>query len=120
VFTPEFNQRAAAYFAGQGFEVVGSSSAELAVDPDAIEPDAVRDWVTGHVPERAEAVFIGGNGFRTVEAIDPIEQALGRPVLTANQVLLWHLLAAAHASLSVTGYGRLFARLDETDTNPPS
>jgi len=34
---------------------------------------------------------------------------LGRPVLTANQVLLWNLLGQASASVEISGYGRLFA-----------
>jgi maleate isomerase len=107
-FAPEYNDLGADYFASQGVEVVGSTSAELALDPDAIEADAVTDWVASHVSDAAEAVFIGGNGFRTVEAIDPLERALGRPMLTANQVLLWQLLAVAHAPLVITGYGRAF------------
>lgn len=107
-FEPEFNQLAAGYFTGQGFEVVGSSSAELALDPAAIEPDAVVDWVAGYVPQAAEAVFIGGNGFRTAAAIEELEVSLDRPVLTANQVLLWQMLAHADAVLPIAGYGRLF------------
>ena len=33
------------------------------------------------------------------------EQELGRPVLTANQVLLWGALRAAGADAQVSGYG---------------
>jgi maleate isomerase len=61
------------------------------------------------VPTTAEAVTIGGNGFRSVGAIDALEAELRRPVLTANQVLLWAALRAAAAdSAIVEGYGRLF------------
>jgi maleate cis-trans isomerase len=35
----------------------------------------------------AEAVFFGGNGFRAIGMIAALEQALGRPVLTGNQVV---------------------------------
>lgn len=109
-FAPEFNELGAGCFASQGFEVVCSTSAELTPDPNAIEAGAVTDWIASHVPDAAEAVYIGGNGFRTVGAIEPLEQALDLPVLTANQVLLWQLLAAAHLSFAVTGFGRLFDR----------
>ena len=44
------------------------------------------------MPERAEAVFIGGNGLRAVGVIKALEEALNRPVLTANQVAFWQAL----------------------------
>jgi maleate isomerase len=54
--------------------------------------------------------FTVGNGFRAAGAIAALEAALGRPVLTSNQVLLWNLLAHAGATFEVSGYGRLFVR----------
>jgi maleate isomerase len=54
-------------------------------------------------------VFVGGNGFRAVGTIDALESTLGRPVLTANQVLLWAALRATRAPTAIDGYGRLFA-----------
>jgi maleate isomerase len=108
-FAREFNDLGAAYFASQGFNVVSSELAGLSHDPDAIEPVAVCEWTSRHVSDAAEAVFIGGNGFRAVGAIQPLETAIGRPVLTSNQVLLWQLLAHADAGLEINGYGRLFA-----------
>jgi maleate isomerase len=62
------------------------------------------------VPARADAVYIGGNGFRAVGVIQALEEDLGIPVLTANQVLLWHLLRLAGTRAPVAGYGRLFDR----------
>jgi maleate isomerase len=108
-FAREFNDLGAAYFASQGFDVVSSQSAGLSHDPDTVEPDAVCEWTSRHVANAAEAVFIGGNGFRAAGAIQALETAIGRPVLTSNQVLLWQLLAHADASLEINGYGRLFA-----------
>lgn len=61
------------------------------------------------VPDDAEAIFIGGDGFRTARTIERLEQALGRPVLTANQALLWRLLTQIAAPGELDGYGRLFA-----------
>jgi maleate isomerase len=54
-----------------------------------------------------------GNGFRAAGAIEPVEAAIGRPVLTSNQVLLWQLLAQAGDTSEIHGYGRLFARKSE-------
>jgi maleate isomerase len=50
-----------------------------------------------------------GNGFRAAAAIECLEAAIGRPVLTSNQVLLWGILAHVGAALEICGYGQLFA-----------
>lgn len=91
----EFNELGAVYFAQQGFGVVSSVSAELAQDPGAIEAAAVCEWASRRVADDAEAVFIGGSGFMAAGAIDALVTAIGIPVLTSDQVLLWRLLARA-------------------------
>ena len=108
-FDAEATELGAAYFRETGFDIVSSASAELSEDPACIEAAAVYDWTSRHVPDAAEAVFIGGNGFRAAGAIGALEAALDRPVLTSNQVLLWHLLDEAAVAFEVTGYGRLFS-----------
>jgi len=107
-FDAEENDRGTAYFESQGFDVVSSKSAALAQDPARIETSAVYEWTSRNVPDEAQAVVIGGTGFRAAGAIAALEAALDRPVLSANQVLLWNLLAEAGAVLEVTGFGRLF------------
>jgi maleate isomerase len=107
-FGGEFNELGATYFRSQGFEVVMSASADLSQDPRRIEPAGVLQWVSRHVPDDADAVFIGGNGFRAVGAIEALETATARPVLESNQVLLWNLIAQTGTGLEVRGYGQLF------------
>jgi maleate isomerase len=107
-FPAEFNELGAGYFTGQGFEVVCSAPAEVSHDAGAVEPAVLIEWAAGHVPDIAEAVFLGGNGFRTAAAIGPLEEAIARPVLTANQVLLWQLLGSIDSGFDVLGYGQLF------------
>jgi maleate isomerase len=108
-FAAELNDLGAAYFRGQDFDVVSSASAELSQEPDRIGSADVIAWTAHHVGDDAEGVFIGGNGFRAVAAIEPLEASIGRPVLTSNQVLLWNLLARVGASFKVSGFGQLFA-----------
>jgi maleate isomerase len=108
-FDSELNELGAAYFRSQGFDVISSGSAELSSDPRQIESTAVCEWASRRVHDDAEAVFIGGNGFRAAGAIGALEATIARPVLTSNQVLLWNLLAHARTSVEVSGYGRLFA-----------
>jgi maleate isomerase len=109
-FSPELSALGAAYFASQGLDVVHHAPAGLPSDQRAIHPGQVYEWVRTAIPTTAEAVFIGGNGFRAVGAIEALEEDLGVPVLTANQVLCWHLLRLAGTNAPVVGYGRLFDR----------
>ena len=113
-FGAELNELGAAYFRGEGFDVVSCASAALSLDPSRIEAGAVYDWISRHVGDEAEAVFVGGNGFRAAGAIASLEARLYRPILTSNQVLLWNLLASAGAGSEVDGSGRLFTRRPRT------
>jgi maleate isomerase len=63
--------------------------------------------VRGAVPAEADGVFIAGTGFRCVGIIEVLEQDLGRPVLSANQVSLWHALRRCGVRRGVAGYGAL-------------
>lgn len=114
-FDDRLNELGAAYFQSQGLRVVSSGSASLPRDPRQIDPTAVCEWTSQHVPDDAEAIFVGGNGFRAAGAIDALEARLARPVLTSNQVLLWNLLAYAGATFEVSGYGQLFTRKPPPD-----
>jgi maleate isomerase len=107
-FDAELDALGAAYFAGEGFDVAYHAPCALPSDQHAIEPQGLYDWVRGHVPDAAQAVFIGGNGFRAVGVIEALEEALGCPVTTANQVLFWAALRATGMGVPVDGYGRLF------------
>ena len=59
-------------------------------------------------PAEADGVFIAGTGFRCVAILDALERDLQRPVLSANQVSLWHCLRLSGVRAQVSGYGSLF------------
>ena len=107
-FSAEIAQQGVCYFESQGVEIVYSARAGLTSDQQAIQPEQHYDWVRSHVPKNAEAIFIGGNGFRAIGVIKALEDSLDRPVLTANQVAFWCALCLSGARASVTNYGRIF------------
>lgn len=107
-FSAETDQLGARYFQNGGFDVVHSGPAGLPSDQQAIQPGELHEWVRTHTPKEAEAVFIGGNGFRAVGIIKALEQELARPVLTANQVAFWHALRLSGARAPIVDYGRIF------------
>jgi maleate isomerase len=113
-FTDDFDQKGAAYFQERGFEVVHVSHMMPPIEVphpntgSVASPAEIYEWVRSHVPSSAEAVFIGGNALRSIGVIAALEEDLGRPVLTANQVSLWHALRTAGAEVRVEDYGQLF------------
>ncbi|GAA2154075.1 Asp/Glu/hydantoin racemase [Nocardioides koreensis] len=107
-FDDELNRLGAEYFLSQGFEVPFRAACDLPSDQHGINPSQLYQWILTHVPDSCEAVFVGGNGFRSVGVIAALEEDLARPVLTANQVLLWGMLQATRSRITVEGYGRLF------------
>jgi maleate isomerase len=108
-FDTELNDLGRRYYESAGFEVVYSAPCGLASEQTRITPADLHAWVSEHVPSDADAIVIGGNGFRAVGAIAALEEDLGRPMVTANQALLWAALRVSDADTSsVTDYGRLF------------
>jgi maleate isomerase len=107
-FSAEMDQQGARYFQDQGFEVVHNGPADLPSDQQAIQPSQLYEWVRTHTPKNADAIFIGGNGFRAIGVIKALEENLDRPVLTANQVAFWQALALSGSRVSIVGYGQIF------------
>jgi maleate isomerase len=113
-FTDDFDQKGVAYFQERGFEVVHVSHMMPPIEVphpntgSVASPAAIYEWVRSHVPSSAQAVFLGGNALRAIGVIAALEEDLGRPVLTANQVALWHALRVAGTEVSLDDYGQLF------------
>ncbi len=122
-FADDEQQLGIAYFRNQGFDVVYASQMhlrgfELAKPTDPLRkftevyPAELYAFARTEVPASAEAVFFGGNGFRAIGMIAVLEEELGRPVLTGNQVAFWYALQQAGVRAPVNGYGRVFRTLN--------
>jgi maleate isomerase len=55
-----------------------------------------------------EAVFASCTNLRSFDIIDQAEAEIGKPVITSNQALAWHMLWLAGLSVQSKGPGRLF------------
>jgi maleate isomerase len=109
-FSEAINDQGKAYWRGAGFDVVQCTRLQPARSFTEVSGAEVFEFVSAHTPREAEAVLIAGNGLRAVGIIRALEARLQKPVLSANQVLLWEALRAVGQAKSVTRYGRLFAR----------
>ena len=122
-FADDEQELGVAYFRNQGLEVVYANQMRLRgfsvakpTDPlrkfTEVDPAELYAFARTEVPATAEAVFFGGNGFRAIGMIAALEQELGRPVLTGNQVVFWNALRQAGVRAPVNGYGRVFTTLN--------
>ncbi len=57
------------------------------IDPGSIHAAALQ---VGQ-PDEVEAVFLSCTNLRTLDIIEDLEQQLGKPVLSSNQALAWHM-----------------------------
>lgn len=114
-FSDEMHELGPSYFQARGFDVVSSTRIKPPRRLSEVSPDEVYRWIVANTPPRAEAVVQAGNGLRTIGAIDALEAALGRPVITANQAMFWRGLRVAGVTDTLAGYGRLFAITARSD-----
>ncbi|WP_338550443.1 maleate cis-trans isomerase family protein [Roseovarius phycicola] len=112
VLTPyvdEVNAVIADYLQTAGKQVCAFSSFRIEDNEDmaALTGEAIFQAALKSDRADADALFISCTAIRAVEVVDRIEQALGKPVVTANQAMFWQALRAAGCDASVEGYGKL-------------
>jgi maleate isomerase len=97
------------YIKDSGLDVVAVTS--FLVDDDnvmaCIPPQAIYEAAIEADRPEADALFISCTALRAVDVVERIEQALGKPVISANQALFWRALRAAGYHDPVEGYGQL-------------
>jgi maleate cis-trans isomerase len=96
---------------GAGLEVLGTRSADIISGVGVGELDAARtiDLVKAADLPGAQAVLVPDTAWNTIGLLEELDAALGKPVLTANQVTIWQGLALAGLLTPQTGLGRLLA-----------
>jgi maleate isomerase len=98
------------YFEAHGFTIDRKATFELGGDPDMnrVSVESLVESGRRVCHPDSDALFISCTGLCTARAIAPLEAALGKPVVTSNQALAWHLLRLAGAKDTPKGFGSLF------------
>jgi maleate cis-trans isomerase len=93
-----------------GVEVVamGSHGIFTAAEVGTLAPEHVVAMVTAADHPDAEAVLVPDTAMHTLAIIDELEAAVGKPVLTANQVTVWKGLQLLGPVPELPGLGALF------------
>jgi maleate isomerase len=88
------NETAAAFIEANGVKVIAKDALGLVrnLDIGLLDPQSAYDVGLRADRPEADAVMLACGNWSTFAIIDPLERDLGKPVLTTNQVSLWHAL----------------------------
>lgn len=103
-------ERFVAFLGHAGIRVARLSSRGIftAAEVGTLDREEVLDFAEANDHPSAEAVLLPDTALHTVAWLDELEERVGKPVLTANQVSLWQGLRLAEARLMRPGLGTLF------------
>lgn len=93
---------------GIGVCRIGSRGIVTAAEVGTLGRDAVLDMVGKNDHPDAEALLVPDTALHTVAWLEELEAAVGKPVLTANQVTFWEALRLARHLRPQEGLGTLF------------
>ncbi len=88
------NDKLGVFLADKGIEVVAEKGQN--VECPAFLPPENSEALAREVDcAEADGIFISCTNFRSLESVDKLEAALGKPVLTSNTTAMWHTLRVA-------------------------
>jgi maleate isomerase len=94
-YTNDLTAGLTTFLAEAGIEVVATAGLGLIGQIWAVPYETTVELVRSIDSDAAEAVFISCTNLPTYDVIAGLEAALGKPVLTANQVTMWSALELA-------------------------
>jgi maleate isomerase len=112
-YVDDIHSRAIRFLEENGHKVLRHRN--LGIDTDIalaqVSLDEVYDLVKSVDHPDATAVFISCTNFRSAGAIEALETALGKPVISAIQASFWHSLKIAGVNGARPGFGHLMRDL---------
>ncbi|APG47264.1 aspartate/glutamate racemase family protein [Phaeobacter porticola] len=109
-YLDDVNTAEAEYLAAAGFDILDIQGLRLetGVEFGQVEPAYWKDFALEIDQPEADAIFLSCSGVRSLEVVDEIEQATGKPVITSNQALMWSCLRRAGIMDELKGFGQIF------------
>jgi maleate cis-trans isomerase len=108
-YQPATHQHEIDFLAQAGIEVLGGRAMDF--PSGAYSTTTPERWIEVMREERqpqADAYFLSCTNIQSLEAIEPLEAELGRPVIASNQATLWYALRALGLDDRLPRLGRLF------------
>lgn len=114
-YAPEVSTAMIELLQRNGFEVVNFGSFEQKEDATVarISPVSIHEAICNiGAPADVDAVFVSCTNLQTFGIIEQAEESIGKPVVSSNQALAWHMLELAGLGQTLAGPGQLFTRRD--------
>lgn len=114
-YPEEVAQRFRAFLNHFDIEVVHLASRGIitAAEVGLLEKDAVIEFALANVREEANALLMPDTALHSSAWLTDLEQAIGQPILTANQVSFWEALRLCSKLTPQSGLGTLFEHMPE-------
>jgi maleate isomerase len=110
-YIDDVHRREIEFLQANAISVVGG--ANLGIDTNTevakLAPDTILDWASDKISPEADACLLSCTAMKSAPVIARLEARCGRPVVTSNQAMMWHLLRSNGIGDPVDGFGRLFA-----------
>ena len=113
-YVGEINDQAVAFLAAEGIETVARADIGRNLGnygQGELTPDEVFDLALRANQPGVEAIVLSCTDMRSVEAVERVEAATGKPVVTSNQAMVFGLCRALGLPRPGGAPGRLFERL---------
>jgi maleate isomerase len=116
ILTPyilELNQAMLEHFENRGLDITNITGLGFEDDIDiaGIPPEVLLQVAHQVCDPQADALFISCTSLRLTPVLEKIEQAIGKPVVSSNQALVWHSLKTIGYTQPIEGMGQLLRRL---------
>jgi maleate isomerase len=108
-YKADINVREVAFLEAEGMSVLAEAGLSLNTPAEmaGVAPSVWKELGQRHGSREVEACIISCTAVRSAEVIADLEQALGCPVITSNQALVWRVLRMSGIEDAVPGFGRL-------------
>ncbi|MEP1201849.1 Asp/Glu racemase [Tateyamaria sp.] len=114
-YVPAINDMAVSFLDTTGVQTVARAGVDAALgnhEQGALTPDEVFALGLRADHPSAEAIVLSCTEMRSVETIERLEAALGKPVVTSNQAMMFEILEVLGVHDPVPGFGRLLDGVD--------
>lgn len=111
-YLDEINTAEAKFLVAKGFDVLDIQGLNLTtgIEFGQVTPAFWKKFALAIDRPEADAIFLSCGGIRSLEVVEEIEQATGKPVITSNQAQFWSCLRRAGIGDQIKGFGQIFSR----------
>ena len=109
-YTDAVNKAVAECFQERGFAILNVTGFGIDNDNDmtAVSADSIYQGALQACRKRADALFISCTALRSAALVARLEDKLGKPVVTSNQAIMWHILELMGKPYQIDGFGQVF------------